>query len=341
MGFAYAQLGEADPAVACFERALELKPAFRVAIENLLVFLDTSDRIERCEAGLAEKSLPPEDRYMLLIHCANAQWAIGSYDDLRRSLYRAHKVRPADSTSGRVAVMRVFDLFLRRLIKFRRTNPKEFRTDARKTIYAIGDSHTLSYANTMLPLGETSYKVVARCLLPDYAWRFAEGKPNGTVAAFQHAVKDLPEKALVLCSFGESDCSIGTGIMKFLKRTGGEVEKVVAEEVRRYVNGVVKLVKQRRLQVFFLGIPASRPDAPSANAPTVTEQERELRRKIVAAFNDHLRRATTDVGHAYVDVFGMTANAGGFADGRMHLDPIHLRPDALRKAPIYLLGTRM
>jgi tetratricopeptide (TPR) repeat protein len=340
MGHSLAQLGEAEKAIGCFRQALALRPGFRVAAENLLTFSGPAARIGICEAALADRSLGELDRYLLTVHRAVAEWVLGQYDALQESLAAATPLRPPRETTGRAANMRVFDFFLKALVGYQAAKPREFRREADHTLYAIGDSHILSYANTTVDMAGKNYRVQADWLLPDQAWKFAEGKSNRTVAAFEHAVLSLPHEALLLCSFGENDCTIGEGIVKHVRKTGGDLETVVADEVRRYVRRVVRIAGQRRLQLFFLGVPAPRPTAPAAGDMTVGPDDRRLHAAVVASFNRHLHRAATDSGCAYVDVYGLTAGPGGFTRGTLHLDPIRLRPDALRRAAIHLLGTK-
>lgn len=342
LGHAHAESGEAEPAIECFERALALKPGLRAAIENLCLFRPTSDWTHLCDAGLAAPGMAPPDRYFLLVHRAIAAWSLGRYDDVAKSLGAAAPLRPpADVADRHAHNMRAFESFLARLAAYRSAKTAVFRSRAEKKIYAIGDSHILSYANTTLNLGGVPHRVCADWLLSDQAWKFAEGKPNRFVAAFKSITGALPRHSLVLCSFGEIDCRLADGIMKFAQTTGREPKTVVADEVRHYVASVVCMAKARDLQLFFLGTPAPHPAAAAAGDIRLSPRDRRLHATIVETFNRELRRAATAAGRAFVDLYGLTVGRDGFTHGRLHLDPIHLRPEALRRAPIFILGTRI
>lgn len=346
LGFAHAEAGEAEPAIECFERALEWKPGFRIAIENLCLFRPMPDWIGPCDAGLADPALAPPDRYLLLIQRAIAEWSQGRHDDVAKSLAAAATLRPpADTADLNAHKMRAFESYLTYLAPYQSANPGPFRPPAggtaAKTIHAIGDSHILSYANTTLNLGGTLFRVSAHWLLSDQAWRFAEGKTSRFVTAFAHITGALPERALVLCSFGELDCRIRGGIMKFAQETGRDPETLIPDEVRRYVASVVRMAKARSLQLLFLGTPAPHPAVSADSGMAASPEERRFQATIVGSFNRHLRQAAMEAGRAFVDLHGLTVGPGGFTHGRLHIDETHLRPDALRQAPIFFLGTRI
>jgi len=338
LGYAHAGLGEVDAAVRSFERALALKPALRFAIENLLLFSPISEWVGRCDAGLAASGLAPLDRYLLAIHRAVAAWSQGRYQELAQFLDLAAPLRPGEQAGRHADAMQALDCFLARLGAYRNANPHAFHAAAAKTVYAIGDSHILSYANTMLELGGVAHRVCASWLAIDQPWTVRDATPSRFATAFRHIVGALPRGALVLCSCGDIYCRVGSGIMAFVQATGRDLEALIADEVERYVTSVIRMAEARELQLLFLGTPAPHP---AAGGSALSSGERLLHATIVASFNRHLRRVAGQAGRAFVDLHGATVGPDGFARGGLHMDQVHLNPYALGRAPILVFGTRI
>jgi len=331
LGFARAQLGDAPGAIGGFERALALKPGFPVAIENLCAFRRLAGWVEPYNAGLNDTLLDPGDVYPLLVGRAVGEYAQGRHDETRRTLDEASVLRPGPAVQGSANSARALESLLSVLVANRGWFPDR-QVDRR--IHTIGDSHILPYAVTILDLGNVEHSISADWLLMSLAGDLARAATSRSAAALAHNVESLPQRAVLLCSFGGTDCQLHGPLMERLRKRRGDIESVVAVEARRYVDAVSRIARPRALQIFFLGVPAAHPGI------AATPEERQLHATILHTYNREQRQAVVDLGHAFIDLHELTVRPGGVGRVDLYADLLHLRPEALRRAPIYLLGTR-
>jgi hypothetical protein len=142
----------------------------------------------------------------------------------------------------------------------------------------------------------------------------------------------MPENSPFICCFGEIDCRLDEGILPYYRRTGGDLEQLIADETSRYVAYVAVAATPRRLKPILVGVPAPNLDALVAEQPDASTDDKSLLIDIVKVFNICLRRAADRHGFRMVDVFAVSAGPDGKATGDQHVDPYHLKPEALALA---------
>jgi hypothetical protein len=142
----------------------------------------------------------------------------------------------------------------------------------------------------------------------------------------------VPENAPVICCFGEIDCRLDEGILPYYQRTGGDLDQLVEDEATRYVDYIAVAVAPRRLRPILIGVPAPHLDALAPEHPDAGPEDKSLLVDIVKMFNMSLQRATRERGFRMIDVFTISAAPDGKASGAQHVDPYHLKPEALALA---------
>jgi hypothetical protein len=139
----------------------------------------------------------------------------------------------------------------------------------------------------------------------------------------------VPENSSVICCFGEIDCRIDEGILPYYHRIGGDLEQLIEDETSRYVAYIAVAATPRRLKPILMGVPAPHLDALAAEHPDADPDDKALLVGIVKMFNMYLRRAASERGFRVIDVYAVSAGADGKASGDQHVDPYHLKPEAL------------
>src|SRR5262249_8423574 len=137
-----------------------------------------------------------------------------------------------------------------------------------------------------------------------------------------------PENSHLICCFGEIDCRLDEGILPYYRRTGGGLQQLISDEASRYGAYLAAAGTRRRRQPLFFGVPGPQIDRGAAG----TGGSRSVLMDIVKVFNMCLRRAADQHGFRMIDVFAVSAGPDGKASGEQHVDPYHLKPEALALA---------
>jgi hypothetical protein len=164
------------------------------------------------------------------------------------------------------------------------------------------------------------------------AWHLASPEPNLYKWRFSAVIDAMPENSPVICCFGEIDCRLDEGILPYYRRTGRDLEQLISEQTSRYVAYVAVAATPRRHQPMLVGVPAPHLDALAAEHPDASAEDKSLLIDIVKVFNMCLRRAAEQHGFRMIDVFAVSAGPDGKASGDQHIDPYHLKPEALALA---------
>jgi hypothetical protein len=164
------------------------------------------------------------------------------------------------------------------------------------------------------------------------AWHLASPEPNLYKWRLSAILDALPENSPIVCCFGEIDCRLDEGILPYYRRTGGDLEQLISDETSRYVAYVAVAATPRRLKPILVGVPAPHLDALVAEHLDASADDKSLLIDIVKMFNMCLRRAAEQHGFRMIDVFAVSAGPDGRASGEQHVDPYHLKPEALALA---------
>jgi hypothetical protein len=196
----------------------------------------------------------------------------------------------------------------------------------------VGDSHSLSFHGIGVELDGTSYRASAQLVMGCKAWHLSSPEPNLYKWRLSAILDATPENSPIICCFGEIDCRLDEGILPYYRKTGGDLEQLVSEETSRYVAYLAVAATPRRLKPVLVGVPAPHLDALAAEHLDVSADDKSLLIDIVKVFNISLRRAAEQHGLRMVDVFAVSAGPDGKASGEQHIDPYHLKPEALALA---------
>jgi Flp pilus assembly protein TadD len=287
-----------------------------------------------CAAALEQANLSEPSRFELLVRTGISQW-IG---DDRAAL--AETLRTAGETSTTIGATRSREIknsrayanFLANLSRHAETAGPDPSNAGAPEVAVVGDSHSLSFHGIGVDLDGTPHRAAAHLVMGCKAWHLASPAPNLYKWRLSAILDATPENSPVICCFGEIDCRLDEGILPYYRRAGGDLEQLISDEASRYVAYVAVAATPRRLKPILVGVPAPHIDAVAAELLDTTADDKSLLVDIVKVFNMCLRRAADQHGFRMVDVFAVSAGPDGKASGEQHIDPYHLKPEALALA---------
>lgn len=317
LGMALIETGRTAEGTDCLRRLLAAHPGHKLAPVNLMNAecqqLPVTEWIAVCNRTLAAPDLSGDERYLALVQRGMAEWITGDIASLAATLRLAASALPF-SDQSRYANIRRYETFLGALLAYRHENSSLYESGS-ENIFIVGDSHCLSYAG--LRIGNATVK--AHLIIGAKAWHISSPAPNQYTAALDSFMNSLPHSARLLCSFGEIDCRKDDGILPFLAKAGGDLEKTVTQQVERYVSAIATRAAAQNLRLDFIAVPT--PHRDGFGAP-----------QVAALFNRTLAACAAAAGHGYIDLYTETIDsvaAAGYSHGKLHIDLVHLKPETL------------
>jgi tetratricopeptide (TPR) repeat protein len=287
-----------------------------------------------CGAALEQAGLAPASRLELMVRSGVSEWLDDDRAGLAETLRGAAEVSSAigPSRSREVKNSRAYANFLTNLLRHTETSAAPSPDKAAPELAVVGDSHCLSFHARAVTLAGVAHRTSARLVMGCKAWHLANRETNLYKWRFGAIVDAIAQGSPFICCFGEIDCRLDEGILPYYRKTGGDLQQLISDEVGRYVAHVAAASAPRRLAPMFVGVPAPHLDALSARHSDASDSDKALLIDIVKVFNMCLRRAAVENGHRMIDVFAISAGPDGKASGAQHIDDYHLKPDALALA---------
>jgi len=287
-----------------------------------------------CAAALEQAKLSEPARFELLVRTGISQWIGDDRTALAETLRIAGETSAAigSTRSREIKNSRAYANFLANLSRHAETAGSDASSAGAPEVAVVGDSHALSFHGIGIDLAGTPHRAAAHLVMGCKAWHLASPEPNLYKWRFSAILDATPENSPVICCFGEIDCRLDEGILPYYRRTGGDLERLISDEASRYVAYVAVAATPRRLKPILVGVPAPHIDAVAAELLDTTADDKSLLVDIVKMFNMCLRRAAEQHGFRMVDVFAVSAGPDGKASGEQHVDPYHLKPEALALA---------
>ena len=287
-----------------------------------------------CAAALEQANLSEPSRLELLVRTGIGQWIghdrAGLPDTLRAASAVSEAIGP--TRSREIKNSRAYANFLANLSRHAETAGPGASSAGAPEVAVVGDSHALSFHGLGVDLDGTPHRAAAHLVMGCKAWHLASPQPNLYKWRLSAILDGTPENSHLICCFGEIDCRLDEGILPYYRRTGGDLEQLISDEASRYVAYLAVAATPRRLKPILVGVPAPHIDAVAAELVDITADDKSLLIDIVKVFNMCLRRVADQHGVRMIDVFAVSAGPDGKASGEQHVDPYHLKPEALALA---------
>ena len=287
-----------------------------------------------CAAAMEQANLSQASRFELLVRTGISQWLGDDRNVLADTLRAAGEASAAigETRSREIRNSRAYTNFLANLLRHADAAAASAGDAGAPELAVVGDSHSLSFHGIGIELDGTAYRTGAHLVMGCKAWHLASPAPNLYKWRFSAILDSIAENSPLICCFGEIDCRLDEGILPYYRRIGGDLEQLISDETSRYVAYVAVAATPRRLKPILVGVPAPHLDALVAEQPDASAENKSLLIDIVKVFNMCLRRAAEQHGFRMIDVFAVSAGPNGKASGDQHVDPYHLKPEALALA---------
>ena len=291
LGSIYRDLGEFDKAIRCLNKTLELNQNF-----------------------------PQSHMVLSIIYWLQRKW----------ELCRFHIKAIASYTKGNNTNLNQFIIpyrqFLSTLLKLQSEHPRLYDSEiTEKILYAIGDSHCLSYSHTCVVLNSDKHFIKSKIIIGCKAWHLAMERGNKYKLQLEQIVKKLPNKSKVMMMFGEIDCRPDQGILAYHKKSQTPLDIIIKNLVDKYIDYVCNLLGKREVSPIFYGVPA-----PVLKDKNLNKNDREKMRRIVKKINHYLLDNLNYRNYLFLDPYSLTCNSDRESNEQILLDGIHLKPSALQ-----------
>ena len=322
------QLGEAE--TIC-QQAITYNPAYAATYKQLSDALHfqqrTADWDAMLDTALDQADLSADERNHLMISKTIIAWMHGDLNACESHQAMAKTILDCPPTDKVTYSALGYYKFLQALLVFRQEHPSLYTEAADKHIHIIGDSHNLSYTDTVITFNGIRHKVVSHLIMGCKAWHLAQPGMNRFKASFDCVLQQLPRAATAIISIGEIDCRLNEGIFPAHKKYQTELKSSIESLVHDFVHYVVDKAREKELKLVFYGVPA-----PHCSLSHVSKHDRQTFLQVLELFNSSLAETAASVDSIFIDVYGQTVTENGLADGRHHIDAFHLSPDFLAHA---------
>ena len=219
--------------------------------------------------------------------------------------------------------------WLRFLIKWHGENHKnENSILPLKTLYVIGDSHSLAYHGITLKTGNDTFSCKCEWIWGCKQFHIGNREANKFKYKLDKLFSLLPPASSVLLSIGEIDCRLDDGIIPHCKKNPGKkIQRVISNTVENYLDYILEKSSAYLHEVTIQGIPC-----PNVDRATFENQEIEELIELVQKFNGELKAKSISYGLGFLDLSQITNDGNGFSNGLWHADAYHMTPDGVVEA---------
>ncbi len=328
MGTALQEQDKLEEAMGAFDKALSIKPDYAEVILNASALInqlaDTAFLDEELNERLDLQSFDLIEMPEFQIQRAIKAFLLSNQELVRKHL-NIYKSCPPSSIAKLEQRDQVFcsayNHFLEKLIE----TPFETEPTSadHQTAFHIGDSHCFSYAHKLIKINGIDYNIVPRITFGGKAFHFSIKKMNAFKAITKANFNSLPDASIVFLSFGEIDCRPNEGFISTAKKHKKQIEDLVSDTVRGYVDWFAEQNQSKNHSLFFFNVPA----------PIYNEKfSKEVNVKVIRTiklFNNLLHKNVLDNDFNVIDVYKFTAGKEGVSNSLFHIDDYHLSSKAI------------
>ena len=329
LGVTLQKLGRLEEAETSYRQAISLKSDYAEAIMNLSIVLayasDIDEAIQRSESVM---KIDAENSGLR----AAVNLAIFKFlenDLLASQQYLKASSRIQEKLSLEYKNEVIYWGYLQAILNWHQ-NKQNSSTDlvASRKLYVLGESHALvsHTLNIQYPDGD----VLCESLLIKGCkqWHLGSLIRNQYKNKFESAFQSLPKSSDILLVFGEIDCRLDNGILKYKTRfPETDIKELVVTTVKNYLTYVVNKNLYRRHNVTIQGVPC-----PNINIRNTPKEEVFQLIELIKMFNFELKIESEKIGFDFLDVHKLTDRGDGFSNSTWHIDDYHLSPEAMMQA---------
>ena len=196
-----------------------------------------------------------------------------------------------------------------------------YKSDLQKII-CIGDSHTLTFSNSIKRIGSMDYRFQSRLVIGVKSYHLSQNAANSYKAIISEIVQNLRGSSKVIISVGEIDCRHDEGFLPHAIKNKADLNELINTSVAGLVRWLkCNIFEKHDLYVTNVPAPWFNKELTEATNNSVAI----VRRKYNNALHEKLKE--TDI--KIVDFYSKTVGLDGFAKPNYYLDGVHMHPNIL------------
>ncbi|MDB9844066.1 tetratricopeptide repeat protein [Porticoccaceae bacterium] len=329
LGITLQELGRLDEAEASYTQAIALKPDFAEAMLNISVTQSHMNNLEAEIVSLKNILRIDSTNYGLRagVNLAICNFLEGDFAESKKLLLAATKIQEKLSSASKNE--RVYWRYLSNILKWHENkyiaNKKE-KND--KTLYVIGESHSLTSHHLRIQSSEIDFFCSARLIKGCKQWHLGNTFRNRYKHQFESIFCALPKHSYVLLAIGEIDCRLETGIIAHKKKfPEKQLKEIILTTVGNYLIYIVNNNSDCQHKVIIQGVPC-----PNIDIRNCSQKDIKQLVEVIKIFNYELKVQSKEKGFRFLDTYQLTNKGDGLSTGFWHMDDYHLSPEGMQEA---------
>lgn len=251
------------------------------------------------------------------VYSAVLQYLLGDIQSAAATLKLTEQIAQSEDANQKNG--KAYWLFIKTLLS---TEPSNETSQTLNTLYVIGESHSLSYANSDISFNNANSRGTTIWTLGCKQWHIGNEESNQYKFALSGHLNRLQNSCDVLIVIGEIDCRPNEGIAKYLhSHPEAESDTIISKTILNYLNWLARTNAEKHHKLIISGVPA----------PNIDLDKLEIINKdnfidLIARFNTVLKAESLKRGFRFLDVYSMTNDGTGISNGKWHIDEFHLTP---------------
>lgn len=280
------------------------------------------DRYKEKIQTITEKIDCKEARFLILTPKLIFCYASGEFEEIY-SLYKEYNEMKNNFKNGLLKTLSIFWRLILDLVISLQKNSL-LQNTASKTIYFIGESHSLVPSNRTLTKGNEIYKAESKFVMGAKIFHLQGSYYSYQNKAIREAINDVGNDSIICFSIGEIDCRADEGILPYSKKKNNDAFGVAEKTVDGYLEQISLLCKGKRFnEVVIQGVPLANPLQKTNSATFNFEDVNDLR----SIVNTFLRIGCQRYGFVFFDLAGAMANFSDNENLSAHIDGINAVPE--------------
>jgi tetratricopeptide (TPR) repeat protein len=323
LGATLKELGQLEEAVKRYEQALVIKPDFAEAQCNLGSALKDLGQLKEAVKSYEQALTIKADFVDALIQLGIYSWIDQDLDKLKS--YITSKMDLNRCSKKSLKFVNPYLSLLTKLHKYRLTYPHQYLcNDQSPVMHVIGDSHCLTAANSNVEFMGKSHTMKSNIIIGCKAWHLANNQVNGYKKQFETMVTSIPNDGIVIIIFGEIDCRLDEGILKFHQKMQNNLADSIKDLVERYTKYIIEKLAGSSRTIIVSGVPC----ISKSRQQKLPEDNVVILSTVLNDFNNSLKTTAINKGLKFLDIYSLTQES----PEKYFIDDHHYTPSALVKA---------
>ena len=328
LGIILQELGKFKEAETCYRRAIALKSNYAEAMLKLSIVLYYMNNVEETIYILEKIILIDTTNFGLRAYVLLAifYYLKGNFQKSKNFLISSSQIKTKITTDFKNE--KIYHRYLSKIINWHEDKNFDFYSETKnKYIYVIGESHSLNSHYLNIEFYGNNYFCQSMLIVGCKQWHLGNSYSNQYKNKFESIFCLLPKFSKVLLTIGEIDCRIDSGIIKFYKSYGKQLNQIIENTIENYLNYILKINLIYQHAIIIQGVPC-----PNINEENYSEKDVNQLIKVIKKFNNNLKSKSKEKGFGFLDVHKLTDRGDGFSNNKWHIDTYHLSPGGMLEA---------